>query len=124
MDSLPLFIKTYNNRVTRSTDLAPAKTTKDIEGIRAEDKAQAMRVAARVDRVQLLPGVAVRHITNRVGFTKGSAPKWSAEVHEIENRVGVDTFKVKGVSRTFKDYELQSISHRCQNASSLYMYLR
>src|SRR6218665_3790001 len=111
VDSLSFIIETYNDRVTRATGLAPAETTlKDIEHIRVEDKARAMRVAARVDHARLRPGVSVRHITNKVGFTKGSAPKWSVEVHQIESRVGVDTFKVKGVSGTFKDYELQRVA--------------
>lgn len=110
VDSLPLIIETYNEHDSRATGLKPAKTTsKDIERIRLEDKARAMRVAARVDHAHLFPGAAVRHITNKVGFTKGSAPKWSAQVHQVESRVGVNTFTVKGVSGTFKDYELQPV---------------
>ena len=97
VDSLPEIIETYNKRVNRAIGMAPAKTTsKDIEKVRLEDRARAMRVANRVDKLALTPGTQARHITNRVGFTKGSAPKWSATVHEIQKRVGVDTFKVKG----------------------------
>lgn len=112
VDSVSFIIETYDLRVTRATELATAKTTlKDIEHIRLEDRARAMRVAARVDRAQLLPGVAVRHITNKVGFTKGSAPKWSVGVQQIESRVGVKILKVKGASGTFKEYELQRVAH-------------
>ena len=90
--------------------MAPADTTpKHIEQVRLEDKARAMRVANRVDKLALTPGTKVRHITNRVGFTKGSALKWSSTVHEIQEKLGVDTFKVKGLQGTYKDYELQAI---------------
>ena len=111
VDSLPKIIEAYNARESRAIGMAPAKTTsKDIERIRSEDIARAMRVADRVDKLKLLPGTSVRHITNRVGFTKGSAPKWSSTVHEIQNREGVDRFKVKGLQGTYKDYELQAVS--------------
>jgi hypothetical protein len=111
VDSLPEIIKSYNARESRAIGMAPAKTTsKDIERIRLEDKARAMRVAERVDKLQLLPGTSVRHITNKVGFIKGSAPKWSSTVHEIQSREGVDRFKVKGLQGTYKDYELQAVS--------------
>ena len=110
VDSLPEIIKSYNKRVNRATGMAPADTTpKRIEQVRLEDKARAMRVANRVDKLALTPGTKVRHITNRVGFTKGSAPKWSSTVHEIQERLGVDTFKVKGFQGTYKDYELQAV---------------
>ena len=68
-----------------------------------------MRVATRVDKLALTPDAWVRYITNRVGFTKGSASKWSATEHEIQERLGVYTFKVKGLQGTYKDYELQAI---------------
>jgi hypothetical protein len=111
VDSLPEIIESYNARVNRSIGMAPAKTTsKDIERVRLEDRARAMRVAKRVDKLALTPGIKVRHIANRVGFAKGSAPKWSSTVHEIQGREGVDTFKVKGLGGTYKDYELQAIS--------------
>ena len=57
----------------------------------------------------MVPGVKVRHITNRTSFTKGSAPRWSVGIHPIESRIGVDAFKVKDIAGTFKDYELQAV---------------
>lgn len=112
IDSLPKIIETYNNRENRAIDMAPAKTKyKDISRIRLEDKARAMRVAKQVDKLKLLPGTSVRYITNRVGFTKGSAPKWSPTVHEIQSREGVNRFKVKGLQGTYKYYELQAVSN-------------
>ncbi|XP_072028071.1 uncharacterized protein [Amphiura filiformis] len=111
VDSLPQIIESYNKRVNSAIGIAPANTTPDhIEQVRLEDKARAMRVANRVDKLNLTPGTDVRHIVNRVGFTKGSAPKWSSTVHEIQERVGVDRFKIKGLQGTYKDYELQAIS--------------
>jgi len=111
VDSLPEIIESYNKRVNRAIGMPPADTKKnDIQRIRSEDKTRAMRVASRVDKLNLVPGTKVRHITNRVGFTKGSAPKWSSTVHEIQSREGVDRFKVKGLQGTYKDYELQAIA--------------
>ena len=111
VDSLPEIIASYNKRVNRAIGMAPAETKKkDIIRIQYDDKARAMRVASRVDKLNLVPGTQVRHITNRVGFTKGSAPKWSSTVHEIQSREGVDRFKVKGLQGTYKDYELQAIA--------------
>ena len=63
-------------------------SSKGIEYISLEDQARAMQVATRVDSANLFPGVCVRHILNRVHFVKGSAPKWSAEVHHIKLRKG------------------------------------
>lgn len=111
VDSLPKIIESYNERENRAIGMAPAKTKKkDIIRIQFDDKARAMRVASRIDKLNLLPGTQVRHITNRVGFTKGSAPKWSSTVHEIQSRDGVDRFKIKGLQGTYKDYELQAVS--------------
>ncbi len=110
VDSFPEIIESYNKRVNRAIGMAPADTTpKHIEQVRLKDKARAMRVASRVDKLALTPGTKVRYITNRVGFTKGSAPKWSSSVHEIRERLGVDIFKVEGLQGTYKDYELQAI---------------
>ena len=119
VDSLPEIIESYNKRENRAIGMAPAETKpKDIERVRLEDRARAMRVADRVDKLALTPGTKVRHITNRVGFTKGSAPKWSATVHEIQERIGVDTFKVKGLQGVYKDYELQAISTPVEKTKS------
>ena len=115
VDSLPEIIKSYNERENRAIGMAPAETKKkDIIRIQFDDRARAMRVASRVDKLNLHPGANVRHITNRVGFTKGSAPKWSSTVHEIQSREGVDRFKVKGLQGTYKDYELQAVSSAAQ----------
>ena len=115
-DSLPKIIESYNKRMDRAIGMASAKTTpKDIETFRLEDRARAMRVATRGDKLALTFGTRVRYITNRVGFTKGSAPKWSATVQEIQERLGVETFKVKGLRGTYKDYELQAIPRNSIN---------
>jgi len=112
IDSLPDIIETYNNRENRAIDAAPAKVkSEDVNRVRMEDKARAMRVAERVDKLELSPGTMVRYITNRVGFTKGSAPKWSSATHKIQKREGVDRFKVEGLRGTYKHYELQAVSN-------------
>lgn len=64
---------------------------------------------ARVDHALLLPGVAVRFISMKVGFTN-SSPKWPTEVHQIESWVSFDTFEVNGVSGTFKVFELPLVA--------------
>lgn len=109
-DSLPLVIKTQNGGVGRVTVLAPAKTTNDIESIRSEDKVRAMRIAGRVGRAQLFHGVAVPHITNRVGFTKHRAPRSSSVVHEILKPGWNRHLQCPGHIRDIKRLKLQRVA--------------
>ena len=120
VDDLPAIIDAYNSHTHRTIGKAPAKVSKaDIQSIRSDDMARAMRVASRVDKKRIKPGTLVRYITNRVGFTKGSAPRWSEAVKPIAQRLGVNTFAVEGVTGTFKDYELQSVPNVPSQTSSL-----
>ena len=110
VDRFQDIIAAYNARENLATGAAPSEiSTEEIEANQDRERVRAMEVATRVDKGPLVPGVKVRHITNRTSFTKGSAPRWSVGIHPIESRIGVDAFKVKDIAGTFKDYELQAV---------------
>jgi len=105
INALPDLVYNYNSSKHSGIKAIPKDvqtTDKDITALQKERYKKALKQETKYN-----VGDTVRYIVNKKAFEKGSLPKWSKDIHTIEN-CGIHSYTLDN-GKIYKYYEMQKI---------------